>query len=69
MTKTDQVAPVEEFACGAVTGFAGVRVADVRGEEFNEAAAGVRATRSDQRRDGGVGRGQGDDRELDVIIH
>ena len=41
-TKAGLVAPVEEFAGGAVIGFAGVRVADVGGEEFDEAAAGVR---------------------------
>jgi hypothetical protein len=34
--KAGLVAPVEEFACGPVIGFAGVRVADVRGEEFDE---------------------------------
>ena len=48
-TKAGLVAPIEEFTCGAVIGFAGVRVADVGGEEFDEAAAGMRAARGDHR--------------------
>ena len=41
--KAGLVAPVEEFAGSPVVGFTGVRVADVRGKEFDEAAAGVLA--------------------------
>ncbi len=69
-TKAGLVAPVEEFAGGAVIGFAGVRVADVGGEEFDEAAAGVRAARGDHRRHGGVGRGQKYGRKVvEVRLH
>jgi len=57
-TKAGLVAPVEEFACGAGIGLAGVRVADVGGEEFDEAAAGVLAPRDDHCRPGGGGRGE-----------
>jgi hypothetical protein len=57
-TEAGLVAPIEEFACGAAIGFAGVRVADVGGEEFDQAAAGVLAPRGDHRRDGGGGRSQ-----------
>jgi hypothetical protein len=56
------VAPVEEFRGRPVVSAAGVRVTDVRGEEFDEAAAGVRTARGDQRRHTGAGRiGQEDD--------
>ena len=48
------VAPVEEFGDRPEVSAAGVRVADVGGEEFDEAAAGMRAARGDQRRHGGV---------------
>jgi hypothetical protein len=51
------VAPVEEFAGGPVIGFARVRVADVGGEEFDEAPAGVAAARGDQCRHRSVMRG------------
>ena len=58
------VAPVEELSDRPVVGAARVRVADVGGEEFDEAAAGVPAARGDQCRDGGVGFGQEDDRDI-----
>jgi hypothetical protein len=35
------VAPVEKFTGGTVIGFAGIRVADVGGEEFDEAPASI----------------------------
>src|SRR5229473_2715444 len=58
------VAPVEKFAGGTIVGFAGIRVADVGGEEFDEAPAGMPAARSDQCRDDGIGCGQKYDREI-----
>jgi hypothetical protein len=48
--KAGLVAPVEKSACGPVIGFAGIWIADVGGEEFDEAAAGVLAARGDQSR-------------------
>jgi hypothetical protein len=51
------VTPVEEFAGGPIIGFAGVRVADVGGEEFDEAPASMPAARSNQYRQNGVGCG------------
>src|SRR6266851_9173535 len=51
-----------------VVGLARVRVAEVGGEEFDEAAAGVRAARGDHRRHGGTGFGQDYDRKLVIIV-
>ncbi len=62
--ETGLIAPVEELSHRPVVSATGVRIADVGGKEFDEAAAGVRAARRDQRRDGGAGFGQEDDREL-----
>jgi hypothetical protein len=82
--EADLVAPVAKLSDRPVVSATRVRVADVDGEEFDEAAAGMRTARRDQRRDGGVGFRQEDDRELvgvgfhhpvysrslkDVIIH
>ena len=52
--KASLVAPVEEFAGGTVIGSARVRVANVSGEKFDEAATGLAAARGDQRRHDGV---------------
>jgi hypothetical protein len=54
-SKAGLVAPIEEFTGGAVIGFARVRIADVRDEEFDEAPAGLPAARGDQRRHDSIG--------------
>ena len=69
-TKTGLIAPVEEFSSRPVVGSARIRVADVGGEEFDEAAAGVRAARGDQRRYDGIGCSQKYDREpVGGVVH
>jgi len=69
-TEAGLVAPVEVFACGAVIGFARVRVAGVGGEELDEAAARMGTARGDHRWHGGGRCGQKYDRRgVEVRFH
>ena len=66
--KPGLVAPVEEFRGRPVISLARVRVADVGGEEFDEAAASVRTARGDHGRHGSDWLGQEDGRKLPGIV-
>ena len=54
------IAPIKELRGRSVVSLMRVRIADVGGEEFDEAATGVLTARGDQHRDDGAGLGKGE---------